>query len=273
MSHPHRTRSLAATLVCFQELARATIAKALSTYTYEKSECLVRVNPMSTTLGVADLQFMLAQPKLPHGFVVPKLDSVEELLLAVGLIEQEEAVRRDHGENVKMALVGIIESPTAMVDLKDIMRCKAGNRLNAVIFGGDDYGQSVGATRTESNHEIQFARNWMMMLAAAHNIQAIDIVHKTFKDIDALRRECKEAAEMGYTGKQLIHPTQIAHANELFAPNPELLKWAKRVVDADAAHQAAGTGAFSLDGMMIDMPTVKLAEKIWNRGVACGVQI
>lgn len=229
---------------------------------------------MSTTLGVADLQFMLSQKILPDGFCIPKLDSVDELTLAVGLIEQEEAVRRERGEIVpRLSLIGIIESTTAVIDLKDIMRCKAASRLDAVIFGGDDYGHSVGATRTTSNHEINFTRNWVLMNAAAHNIQAIDIVHKTFKDTDALRVECKEAAEMGYTGKQLIHPIQVAYANELFAPNKSIMTWAKRVVDADAEHQEKGTGAFTLDGVMIDMPTVKLAQKIWNRGVACGVEL
>jgi citrate lyase subunit beta-like protein len=228
---------------------------------------------MSTTLGVADLQHMLAQPTLPNGFVVPKLESVEELTLAIGLIEQEENRRKEAtGESVHLSFIGIIESPKAVLDAKEIMSCKAAQRLNAVIFGGDDYAQMMGATRTDSNHELNFARNMVLMTASAYNIQAIDIVQKSFKNTEALRKECQEAAEMGYTGKQLIHPAQVTHANELFAPSKELLAWAKSVVDADREHQAMGTGAFSLNGLMVDMPTVKLAQKIWDRGVACGVQ-
>jgi citrate lyase subunit beta-like protein len=234
---------------------------------------MVRINPMSTAQGVADLAFFLEQPVLPDGFAIPKLDHASELVEAAEMIaEAERRVLAKTGKQIlPLPIIGFIESPTAILNMPAIVSAKGAERLAGVVFGGDDYGSAVGATRTASNHEIQFARNFTLLHAKAAGIQAIDIVQKTFRDLDALRAECKEAAEMGYTGKQLIHPLQVAVTNEVFAPSPELLKWAKAVVDADAHHQSIGTGAFSLNGVMIDMPTVKIAAQLYARGIACGV--
>lgn len=254
--------------------ARALISQHLQSQSAPASvERMVRINPMSTRQGVEDLEFVLAQPVLPDGICIPKLDTPAELTEAAEMIAAAEArVSAATGKFVpRLPIIGLIESPLSLMNLRDITTTRGSDRLAGVIFGGDDYGSAVGATRTASNHELAFARGWTLTVAKAAGIQAIDIVHKTFKDQDGLRAECQEAAEMGYTGKQLIHPLQVATTNELFAPSPALLRWAKKVVDAAAHHQSLGTGAFALDGVMIDMPTVKLAAGLYARGIACGV--
>ncbi len=239
----------------------------MSKYNYGRTECLVRVNAVSIDLGRQDLAYFVDQDRLPHGFVIPKLDTVGEMDHVHSVLSKTEKAR-GLADN-SLVVVGLIESPTAMLNLREILFSKGGSRIGAVIFGGDDYAHAVRATRTSSNSEISFARNWVLMHAAASGVQAIDIVQKNFKDEQALRKECAEAAQWGYTGKQLIHPAQVAVANEVFAPDPKLVSWAERVVAADKAHQAVGTGAFSLDGTMIDAPTVKLAAKIIARAQSC----
>ena len=249
--------------------ARGLVAKAVSTLSFGKSECLVRINQISNDLGREDLRFFLRQEKLPDGFVIPKLDTVEDLVAADVLLRVAEISR---GIASPLPVIGLIESPTAVLNLRAILASTAGRtRLAAVIFGGDDYANSAGAVRTDSSAELAVPRGLIQMTAAAYGVQAIDIVQKNFKDEAALRRECAEAAHLGYTGKQLIHPAQVAAANELFAPDAARVTWARRVVEADAAQQAAGLGAFSLDGMMIDAPTVKLAARILARAKACGL--
>lgn len=185
--------------------ARDLIQQALATYNYGNTERVVRINAMSTATGVEDLADLLSRDVLPDGICIPKLETVEELTQADTMLSDVEKARGVE----PLAVIAIIESATALMNLKDITNCKASHRLKAVIFGGDDYAHTVGATRTASNHELSFARNWVLLHAASRDIQCIDIVMKNFKDEASLRRECQEAAEMGYTGKQIIHPAQV----------------------------------------------------------------
>ena len=91
-----------------------------------------------------------------------------------------------------------------------------------------------------------------------------------YKDAEGLAREAREGARMGYAGKQVIHPSQIAPTQEAFTPDEAAIAQALRVMNAMREHQAAGKGAFSLDGKMIDMPLVKAAERVLARARAAG---
>jgi citrate lyase subunit beta-like protein len=98
----------------------------------------------------------------------------------------------------------------------------------------------------ESN-EVWFARNQMLLYAKAYGLQSIDSVQINFNDSELLRRESVRAFEIGYTGKQIIHPNQIQIVHDSFSPNIKTLQWAQKVMDAWTKHSAAGTGAFTLD--------------------------
>ena len=75
---------------------------------------------------------------------------------------------------------------------------------------------------------------------------------------------------MGYAGKQVIHPNQVAPVQDAFTPDDAAIAHAQRVMNAMAEHQEAGKGAFALDGKMIDMPLVKAAERVLARAHAAG---
>jgi citrate lyase beta subunit len=106
--------------------------------------------------------------------------------------------------------------------------------------------------------------------AAAFGLQAIDMVFMDLHAVDALRAECKQAVEMAYTGKQVIHPRQIEPVQTAFTPSDAAIDHARRVVEAAAEHQQAGAGAFALDGKMIDAPVVRAAEWVLARARAAG---
>lgn len=170
-----------------KEEARKYITKAINTYDYGKTECLVRTNPISTELGQADLEYFLRQERLPDGFVFPKLDTPADLEMIDVMLSQEESKRKLN----PIPIVGLIETPTAMLNLREILKLRGASRLAAVIFGGDDYAAAAGATRTANNAELAFPRGYIHMCASAYGVQVIDIVQKNFKDTDALRRECE----------------------------------------------------------------------------------
>jgi len=107
-------------------------------------------------------------------------------------------------------------------------------------------------------------------MAAAHSLQAIDTVFIDLNDLEGLRREAGEACRMGYVGKMAIHPKQIAVIHEAFTPSDEEIARARRLVDEHARQQALGTGAFSLDGKMVDWPMVRAARRLLGRARAAG---
>jgi citrate lyase subunit beta-like protein len=103
------------------------------------------------------------------------------------------------------------------------------------------------------------------MFSVAHGLQAIDMVCLNFTQSEIVTKEAQEGAQMGYTGKQAIHPNQIQPIYAAFRPPEASIEFARRIIEENEKHQQQGAGAFSLDGKMIDMPMVKWAHNILSR--------
>lgn len=167
-------------------------------------------------------------------------------------------------------IICMIESARAMLNMNEI--CSAcPERMDAVILGGDDYASDVGATRTKTGEEMEFARNYMLMHAAAHDVASIDIVQIDYRDEKQLRAESLRSFQQGYTGKQVIHPAQIDPVQEAYSPSMDAINHAAAVIKAHEEHQRVGHGAFSFEGLMIDMPTVKQFELLLARARRMGL--
>jgi len=244
--------------------ARSTIASALQTLDFGKSERLVRINPVGSGLEADDLLSIL--PCRPDGIVIPKVAQGQHVRWVSQTIgEFEKAHGWPEGEIVLLAL---IESARAIVNLADIGG--ASDRLQGFIFGAEDLAGDIGAVRTRAGWEVFYARSAAVTYAAAFGLQAIDQVYLDFHDEEGLRAECLQGVQMGYSGKQLIHPSQVEPAQEVFAPSDEAIRQAQRVLEAAAMQQEAGKGAFALDGKMVDAPVVKIAQWVITRARAAG---
>nr|BAB22319.1 unnamed protein product [Mus musculus] len=121
---------------------------------------------------------------------------------------------------------------------------------------------AIGATSNKDTQDILYARQKVVVTAKAFGLQAIDLVYIDFRDEDGLLRQSREAAAMGFTGKQVIRPNQIAVVQEQFTPTPEKIQWAEELIAAFKEHQQLGKGAFTFRGSMIDMPLLKQAQNI-----------
>jgi citrate lyase beta subunit len=243
--------------------ARQGIAAALCDLDFGRSEKLARLNPVGSGLETEDLQAVL--PFRPEGVVIPKVETLEQIQWASEKIEAAELERGWPLRSIRL-LVGV-ETPKAILNLKEIA---SHPRLEGLIFGGEDYAAFVGARRTPGALELLYARSAVVAACAAFGLQAIDMVSIDFKDLEALRREASFGAQLGYTGKQVIHPNQVAVVQQAFTPDEVAIESARRLVQAFEAHQAEGSGAFALDGRMIDMPLVKAAKGVLERARAAG---
>jgi citrate lyase beta subunit len=243
--------------------ARATIAKALQELDFGASEKLARINAVGSGLEQDDIEAVL--PYRPEGIVIPKVESLEQIRWGSELIESAELTNGWPVNSVRM-LVGV-ETAKGILNLKEIASYP---RLDGIIFGGEDFAASIGAKRSEGAVELLYARQAVVTACAAYGLQAIDIVTIDFKDIERVRREAEFGAQLGYSGKQIIHPNQVVPVQKAFTPDDESIAHAKRLVEAFEFHQKEGKGVFALDSQMIDMPLVRNAKKVLERARAAG---
>jgi len=243
--------------------ARATIAKALQELDFGKSEKLARINSVGSGWEKDDIAAVL--PHHPDGIVIPKIESLGQIKWGSEIIEAAE-LRYGWPINSVRMLVGV-ETAKGILNLREIA---SHPRLDGIIFGGEDFAASVGATRSRDATELLYARQAVVVACAAFSLQAIDIVTIDFKDMEALRAESEFGARLGFSGKQIIHPAQVEPVQTAFTPNEEAIAHAKRIVESFEASQKEGRGAFALDGKMIDMPLLKNAQKVLERARAAG---
>lgn len=238
--------------------ARATIAKALQELDFGQSEKLARINSVGSGWEKDDIEAVL--PFHPDGIVIPKVESFEQVEWAGKIIEDAEL---NHGWKVNSIRILIgVETAKGILNLKEIA---VHPRLDAIIFGGEDFAASIGAVRTKESVELLYARQAVIVACAANELQPIDIVTIDYKDIEALRAESEFGAQLGFVGKQIVHPAQVEPVQRAFTPSQEAVAYAKRIVETFEASQKEGKGAYSLDGKMIDMPLLRNAKKVLER--------
>ncbi len=244
--------------------AREYIVEALTTLDFGQSERLVRINPVGSGFEQDDINTVI--PARPDGIVIPKVNAADEIHWAhekISVLEQEHSI-----PEAGIGLIAIIESARGIINLPQIS--SASSRLQALIFGAEDFASDVGAVRTTEAWEVFYARSAVVTHAAAFYLQAIDMVHIDFEDIDALKNEALLGAKMGFSGKQIIHPNQVHPVQEAFTPSDMEIEQVLALLQAFEAHQEAGIGAFAINGKMIDAPLARSAERILVRARAAG---
>jgi len=247
-----------------KEEARHRVAQVLQTMDFGRSERWVRINPVGSGLADADLATIL--PARPDGIVVPKSDTAEPLGWVSWQMAQVEGVR---GWPVgELRLMALVETPGAVLNLPQI--CVADARLEALLFGAEDLAANLGAIRTPAAWEVFYARSAVVLHAAAYGLQALDMLNLDYVNLEAVRQEARLAAEMGFSGKQVVHPDQVCVVQDAFTPDDAAIAQAQQLVATFQNYQAEGTGLYFVNGRMVDLPEVKMAENLLARARAAG---
>ncbi|WP_224450029.1 HpcH/HpaI aldolase/citrate lyase family protein [Haloprofundus salilacus] len=195
-----------------------------------------------------------------------RLDAV--MLPKVGAasdVDEAAAVLAEHGRD--LPVLALVENAAGVLSAAEIAAAAA---TDALLFGAEDLAADVGATRTEEATEVLYARQHVVIAAAAAGIDAIDMVYTDFRDSEGLAKETAYATTLGYDGKMAIHPAQVSVINDAFTPSDERIEWAQKVVAAKEEADDEGRGVFQVDGEMIDGPLVTQAERILARAEAAG---
>uniref|UniRef100_A0A8C3M4C2 Citramalyl-CoA lyase, mitochondrial n=1 Tax=Geospiza parvula TaxID=87175 RepID=A0A8C3M4C2_GEOPR len=231
--------------------ARLNIVKTLEEFDLGHGEKCVRINSVSSGLAEEDLEVLLQSKTLPSSMMLPKVENVEEIRWF-----SDKFLHHLKGRTLvePMNFIPFVETAMGLLNFKEGLKHSCQLFFVLIIFSG--------ATSSKETHDILYARQKIIVTAKAFGLQAIDLVYIDFHDEDGLRRQSREGASMGFTGKQVIHPNQIAVVQEQFSPSPEKIKWAQELISAFEEHQRLGKGAFTFRGSMIDMPLLKQAQNI-----------
>lgn len=244
--------------------ARETVANALKDMDFQGSERLVRINPFSSGLAEGDLEKIL--PSKPDGILLPKTTRAEDVQKLSDILEDFE--KKNGWEQNSIKIMAIIESAMGIINLKEI--AQAGSRLVALICGGEDLAADINAVRTRAGWELFYARSAVVLHAGAFNLQAIDMVTTDFTDAHAIEEEAEKSLEMGFSGKQIIHPNQIEPVQNAFTPDEDEIAYSLQLIEKYEEGEKNGQVAFALDGVMVDLPVILRAQRLLKRARAAG---
>ncbi len=225
-----------------------------------RKQLWVRINPVIQPAALEDLAGIMHGR--PDGIVQPKTRSPDDVLL---LGQHLEIFEKDLGfaTGSTRILPLSTETPGAIFSLGQYVRCD--QRLAGLTWGAEDLGAALGAQTNKDRQgkwtsPFQLARNLCLFAAHAAGVAAIDTIYADFRDPEGLRASCDEARRDGFSGKLAIHPDQVAIINSAFTPSEEDIIQARRIVELFEANP--GAAVLSMDGVMLDIPHLKLARNI-----------
>jgi len=235
-----------------KESARASVASFLPAPVGKI--VIVRVNAPDTEWFHADLQSVV----VPGVDVInlPKVESASGLRMAIGAIaDAERACGLDH----RIPVLANIETPKGLRLAHEI--ATADPRVLGLQIGFADLFLPLGIDRTNAN-AAQFVRMAVRLAAGEAGIPAYDAAFPDIRNAELCRAEAEASRQLGYAGKSCIHPSQIAIANEVFAPCPGEVEHAKKVLASARDAAERGSQAFVVDGQLIDAPMISHARMI-----------
>ena len=230
--------------------ARENILTALGSG-FGHREAVVRINGLNTPWGLDDLKAFVNSKA--DAIVLPKVESAEQIQAVAEHLKQMNAPET-------MTIWAMIETPLAILRLQEI--ASAHPLLETLVLGTSDLVKDLHARHTPNRVETQTALSLSVLAARAYGLCVLDGVHLSLDDEAGLKQSCIQGRDMGFDGKTLIHPNQIAFANDLFGPSPtEISEAQKRITAYDAAIQS-GAGIAVLNGKLIEELHIQDAKRI-----------
>jgi citrate lyase subunit beta/citryl-CoA lyase len=262
-----KAKTLAADIICFdledsvpaneKETARKTIADALARRQDYGRQVYVRTNSPESGLLAMDLKAVVR--KGIDGIVIPKVNDAKEMAQIKKLVAGLEAKHKTG----RIALMPSIETARGVANAYQI--ASADERVNALVFGVFDFLYDMKLDYDEHDDSgYAYARAKIPVDARAAGVSSIDAIWQKLDDADGLVRDATIAKKLGYSGKSIIHPSQIEPVHRVFLPSKSEVEWAQKVVAAlgDAMEKGSGRGAVRLEGKMVDAVHYKQAKAI-----------
>ena len=234
--------------------ARDQIARAIAAGGFGKREIWIRTNALDTPFFSDDVK--VAAKAGPEAILVPKVSSVDDLR-AIG------AALREAKADPSIRLWAMIETARAVLHAEELAAASrdVAPRLAGFVFGPNDISRET-RIRMQPGRAIMLPMITHCILATrAYGLEILDGPYSDFSNIDGFNQECTQARDLGFDGKTLIHPQQIAPCNAAFSPGEDEVAWARKIIAAFELPENAARGAISLDGQMVERLHADMARR------------
>ena len=245
--------------------ARAQVLAALREGGYGSREVVVRVNGDSTPWGRDDLT-ALAQSRA-DAVLLPKVGAPGDIMRASREL-------REAGAPESLQIWAMMETPIAILNADSLVRTAADptSRLTALVMGVNDLVKDTRGRLTRGRASMVPYLAICVAAARAYGVDILDGVFGDLRDEAGLMAECEQGRDLGMDGKTLIHPGQIAVANEAFRPSDDEIAWSRKVLAAFAEPRAGDAGVIALEGRMIERLHAEIAGRTIAIADALGLQ-
>jgi citrate lyase subunit beta/citryl-CoA lyase len=230
--------------------ARAQVLAALREGGYGRREVIVRVNALATAWGRDDLAAVATSGA--DGVLLPKVESPDSVVEVLGVLDR-------HGAPAGLPVWCMLETPRGVLGAAAIAGAPS---VAALVMGTSDLTKDLHTRHTRDRLPLLTSLGLCVLAARAAGVAALDGVHLDLDDDAGFAAACRQAADLGFDGKTLIHPKTIATANEVFAPAAADVEWARRVIAAHADAVAQGRGVVLLDGRLVENLHVDDARRV-----------
>lgn len=231
--------------------ARATLKAALDQGGYGGRAKIIRINGLDTEWGAGDVAAL--KDCDVDAFLLPKVNSVADINALSDLLGNGKAIW------------AMMETPLGILNALEVA---AHPQLTGFVAGTNDLAKELNCRARADRLPMMMALQQILLAARAHNVIAIDGVYNQYKDEEGLALECDQGRDLGYDGKTLIHPAQVAVTNAAFAPSEAEIDLARRQIAALEEVEATGQGVAVVDGKIVENLHVETAKKLLAKAEA-----
>lgn len=248
-----------------KDAARFSLYHALKTVDYGDTEVIVRINGLDTPHWREDVRVCVAAGA--DGVRIAKCESAGDVIAVEKAVEAAE--EEFHKEKGRTLLMAALESPKGILNAQEI--AAASERMFGIAISGGDLRRTMQVSPVRGGIELNAARGLVVLAARAAGVQCFDTVFTDLNDEEGFRAEVLLDKQMGFDGKSLVNPRQIAAVHEIYAPSEKEITAAEKIVRAVRENSTKGVGVFTVDGKMIDIAFLPGAERTIALAKACGM--
>jgi len=234
-----------------KELARQQVVEAVEAGGYGKRELIVRINPLDSPWGHGDLKAVAGCGA--DAILLPKVESA-------AMVHDLEMQLVGAGAPDDLDIMCMMETPLGMLHAEEV--ASASKRLSCLVLGTSDLVKELQASHTDARLPVLTSLGLCLLAARAFGLAIVDGVHLDLQDDQGFAEACIQGLELGFDGKTLIHPKQIAKSNEVFAPSSDEVAWSHKIIEAHAAAAAEGQGVVVVDGKLVENLHVANAQRL-----------
>lgn len=221
--------------------ARDNLAAAFGEVPFSHQERIIRINALSSASCQADME--LVARLAPDALLMPKVEEVSEIEAARDILSDLQPAK-------PIAIWAMIETPKGVLNANAIAACREAPQC--LVVGLNDLRKATGVLPQKGR---TYLVPWLMQVVLsgrAYGVDVIDSVFNDFRDEAGFEDDCIQGRAMGFSGKMLIHPSQIDVANRHFAPDSQSIEDARGIVAAFETPDAAGLNVVNIDGKMVE---------------------